>query len=64
MDWANDSGSAPDSRRRCNNCGAFVTRRFSRVFGDNAGEVYGCLDCGTARDLHNGEQRRSTESPR
>lgn len=60
MDWTNTTHSS-DTQRRCNNCGAFVTQRFSRVFGDNDGEVYGCLDCGTARDLHNGKQRRPTE---
>jgi hypothetical protein len=51
-----------DSLRRCRNCGGFVTRRFSRVFGNNANEVYGCLDCRTARDLREGHQLRPSES--
>lgn len=29
----------------CNNCGAFVTHDFARVFGDNKETVAGCLDC-------------------
>lgn len=52
------SARPTDSRRRCNNCGEFVTRQFVRVFGDNADEVYGCLSCGTARDLRDGKQIR------
>lgn len=55
MNQVNSANSA-DSQRRCNNCGEFVTRQFVRVFGDNAGEVYGCLSCGTARDLRDGKQ--------
>jgi uncharacterized Zn finger protein len=55
MDLANSPATA-DSQRRCNNCGEFVTRQFVRVFGDNANEVYGCLSCGTARDLRDGKQ--------
>jgi hypothetical protein len=35
----------------CNNCGSFVTPQFARVFGDNDDEVYGCLNCQTAREL-------------
>ena len=52
------SAQPAGSQRRCNNCGEFVTRQFVRVFGDNADEVYGCLSCGTARDLRDGKQIR------
>jgi hypothetical protein len=48
----------------CNNCDAFVTRDFARVFGENDDEVYGCLDCVGATGVKNGaakegESRRS-----
>ena len=29
----------------CENCGAFVTRNFVRVFGDNQDNVQGCMEC-------------------
>ncbi|MHC3438708.1 DUF7563 family protein [Natrialbaceae archaeon A-gly3] len=29
----------------CNNCNAMLTQRYTRVFGDNQQEVYGCLHC-------------------
>lgn len=29
----------------CNNCEAFVTHDFARVFGDNKATVTGCLEC-------------------
>lgn len=29
----------------CNNCGQFVTTDFVRVFGDDNGELTGCLHC-------------------
>ncbi len=38
----------------CNNCGAFVTRDFARVFGDNQENVNGCVECTTGRDLKSG----------
>lgn len=37
--------TADDARNRCQNCGAFVTRDFARVFGNNDNIVVGCLDC-------------------
>jgi len=61
MNWSNTMRS-PDSQRRCHNCGSFVTQQFSRVFGDNADEVYGCLNCRTTRDLRDGKQLYPTES--
>lgn len=38
----------------CRGCGAFVSRDFVRVFGDNRGRVEGCVDCLSARDLTEG----------
>ena len=29
----------------CDNCGAFVTEAFARVFGDNSDNVQGCIEC-------------------
>ncbi|MFB6227816.1 MAG: hypothetical protein ABEH88_04410 [Halobacteriales archaeon] len=29
----------------CDQCGAFVSKDFLRVFGTNDGIVQGCLDC-------------------
>lgn len=45
----------------CNGCGAFVTRRFTRVFGDNQNDVYGCRDCMPVADLVEGHASRSNE---
>ena len=42
------------SGTRCRKCGAFVTSRFARVFGDNEDEVNGCLECRTAAQLFAG----------
>lgn len=39
----------------CNNCGAFVSGEFVRVFGSNDSQVYACLDCAVSPDLHAGE---------
>ena len=39
----------------CQQCGAHVTSRFRRVFGNNDGEVYGCRECMKSTDLLNGE---------
>ncbi|WP_254538893.1 DUF7563 family protein [Halomarina litorea] len=61
MNLGNTARSS-DTHRRCQNCGDFVTQQFSRVFGNNADEVYGCLSCRTARDLREGHQLRPSES--
>ncbi|WP_425601075.1 DUF7563 family protein [Halosolutus halophilus] len=38
----------------CHSCGAFVTSRFARVFGDNDHEVYGCRQCLPVSDIVDG----------
>ncbi|MFQ3284634.1 MAG: hypothetical protein ACI9TI_001214 [Natronomonas sp.] len=47
--------------RRCSACGAFVSRRFRQVFGDNDDEVNACLNCTTARRLTEGASAVTTE---
>lgn len=42
------------SRRRCRNCDSFVSRRFSRVFGDNDDVVHACPECNTFANLTEG----------
>lgn len=32
--------------RECEGCGALVSARFARVFGDNQGDVHACPECG------------------
>jgi len=34
----------------CRGCGAFVSRDFARVVGDDHGRVEGCVDCLGARN--------------
>ncbi|WP_440590512.1 DUF7563 family protein [Natrarchaeobius versutus] len=39
--------------KRCLSCGAPVSRRFCRVFGDNQGNVHECPACsGRSPDSH------------
>lgn len=38
----------------CDNCGAFVTTDFARVFGDNENDVSGCVACMSFRELQEG----------
>ncbi|RKD85231.1 DUF7563 family protein [Halopiger aswanensis] len=40
---------------KCQNCGAHVTARYRRVFGDNNGEVHGCRECMSTTDIINGK---------
>jgi RNase P subunit RPR2 len=54
-----ESGVAVDDtghqgRTSCQNCGAYVTRTFARVFGDNHDVVHACLECSTMRALRDG----------
>lgn len=30
----------------CNECGEWVSERFHRVFSNERGELWGCLNCG------------------
>jgi len=42
----------------CENCGAFVTPGFVRVFGSNDREVFGCTECTSLRVLKSGRGAR------
>ena len=44
----------------CNDCGAFVTLRFARVFGDNEDNIYGCRTCLPVTALVEGQASRDT----
>lgn len=45
---------AHQGRTSCQNCGAYVTRTFARVFGDNRDVVHACVECSTMRALRDG----------
>lgn len=47
-------GNLDPGSSQCRNCGAYVSARFARVFGDNNDEVYNCIECSTLRDLQQG----------
>jgi hypothetical protein len=38
----------------CANCGAPVTKRFARVYGDNDDTVYGCRSCMQQNEIDRG----------
>jgi hypothetical protein len=40
--------------RECRYCGAHVTQRFARVFGDNENEIHGCPNCLDVNELYDG----------
>ena len=40
--------------RECLYCGAYVTDRYGRVFGDSEGRVHRCPECDSQRRLHLG----------
>ncbi|WP_438266782.1 DUF7563 family protein [Haloarchaeobius salinus] len=42
----------------CNDCGAFATSRFARVFGDNEDDIYGCQSCLSLTALVEGNASR------
>lgn len=44
----------------CAECGKYVTQDFVRVFGIE-GEVHGCPDCMTQRELSDGDASSRTE---
>ncbi len=52
IDSPSGDGSLVDTK--CRNCGAYVSSRFTRVFGDNDGKIHACLECSTSRDLRKG----------
>ena len=53
--------SSTNSNRRCERCGAAVSKQFVRVFGfDNT--VHGCLNCLTRTQLAVGEAALREES--
>lgn len=37
----------------CQNCDAYVTAAYARVFGDNTNEVHACRNCATAQEMYN-----------
>ncbi len=55
--------NATKTENRCQSCGAFVTRDFARVFGNNNGQVFGCLECMSATDVKKGKARAETVDP-
>lgn len=54
----------------CENCGEFVTDRFAKAFGDNAGDVHACPECKGMTAVKRGAgadpdfERRSTPARR
>jgi hypothetical protein len=65
MGYISFSGGAPQpSMPHCQHCGAHVTGDFTRVFGNNDDEVYGCLECHLVQELVNGDARRRGEPAR
>lgn len=54
-----DATSAP----LCRDCGAYVSKQFARVFGDNAHRVYGCPSCSTFRERSEGGASESDSKP-
>jgi len=45
------AGISAGGRTECKNCGAFVTKQFARVFGDNRNRVHACIECSTLASL-------------
>ncbi len=39
------SGSPENTMPECNHCGAHVSERFARVFGDERGIIHACPSC-------------------
>lgn len=56
-----DSRSVTDASRRCERCGAAVSKQFVRVFGVG-NTVHGCLDCLTRKELAGGEAAARDET--
>jgi len=47
---------------QCRNCNSFVTPQFTRVFGNNRNEVYGCFECMTATEVKRGRANDPVEA--
>ncbi len=57
MTTTNPLTSGTNTENRCESCGSFVTKDFARVFGNNDGQVFGCLECMTATEVKKGGAR-------
>lgn len=42
------------TKTECKNCGKALSDRFVSVFGNENGEIYGCIDCMDRSTLRNG----------
>ncbi|WP_233274872.1 DUF7563 family protein [Haladaptatus cibarius] len=49
---------------QCRNCGSFVTPQFTRVFGNNQNEVFGCFECMTATEVKRGRANHPDKADR
>ncbi len=49
---------------QCRNCGTFVTPQFTRVFGNNRNEVFGCFECMTATEVKRGRANHPEKADR
>ncbi|WP_456071295.1 DUF7563 family protein [Haladaptatus caseinilyticus] len=62
-----ETRSVDDSKTadtRCRNCGSFVTPQFTRVFGNNQNQIFGCFECMTATDVKQGNANNPKEADR
>lgn len=53
-DMVETRGAPEVDGTQCHGCGAFVSARFIRVFGDNDDRVYGCHQCMSTQELFDG----------
>lgn len=47
---------------RCNHCGAHVSERFARVFGDENGTLRACLSCSANAGIAEVARERATKA--
>lgn len=52
-----ENTATASEKNRCQECGANVTPRWRKVFGNNENEVYGCPDCTNSVERRNGHTR-------